>query len=117
MQVISKPWGREEIWADVPGKYLGKYLVIYEGGTLSEQYHRLKHETVMCVEGVVFLDIWDHQYGDYMCREMQHGVSYYIPAGIAHRMYCDANQGGKVLEVSTYHPDDVVRLKDRYGRS
>ena len=110
IKTIEKPWGREEIWADVEGKYLGKYLVIEPGGELSTQYHVEKDETVMCVEGEVWILIREDE------KLMRPGVPIHIPAGTVHKMYCKDNTGGRVLEVSTYHPKDVVRLQDKYGR-
>jgi mannose-6-phosphate isomerase-like protein (cupin superfamily) len=115
-KIIDKPWGREEIWASVEDKYLGKYLIIEPGGKLSTQFHEVKDETVMCVKGKVFLILWDKNYRGYEVQMTLH-YPYDIPAGVQHKMYCDDTEGGIVLEVSTYYPDDVVRVEDEYGRS
>ena len=37
-KIIQKPWGWEEIWSEVPGKYLGKTLNINMRERLSLNY-------------------------------------------------------------------------------
>ena len=46
--------------------------------------------------------------------ELESGTVFHIPPRLLHRMV--ARTECKVLEVSTPHLDDVVRLDDRYGR-
>ena len=50
--IVEKPWGHEEIWA-CTSRYAGKILVIKRGHRLSRQYHRVKEETVMVLEGTL----------------------------------------------------------------
>ena len=114
-QFIEKPWGSETIWASVEDKYLGKFLNINPDCTLSRQYHVEKDETVMCVDGEAYLEYKLDFMEDYHCLSMRLNVPYHIPSGMEHRMYTEDNHA-KILEVSTYHPDDVVRLEDEYGR-
>ena len=38
-KVIKKPWGWEEIWADVPGKYLGKTILKKTLNELDKSIH------------------------------------------------------------------------------
>ncbi len=121
---IEKPWGYEEIWGDVPGKYLGKTLHINMKNRLSLQYHQEKEETIYVIRGVLTLIIGEWQeVDDRMPNEqlvqVKHklgpGECYHIKPGTVHR-FC-AEKGDVVLaEVSTYYPDDVVRLKDDYNR-
>ena len=47
-RTIKKPWGREEIWADVPGKYLGKTIHIDMNNRLSLQFHKKKRRNNLC---------------------------------------------------------------------
>ena len=42
------------------------------------------------------------------------GSAFHFPPGTVHRV--TALDDTTILEVSTPHPDDVVRLEDRYGR-
>jgi quercetin dioxygenase-like cupin family protein len=46
--------------------------------------------------------------------ELTPGDSVHIEPGMVHRT--TAIDDSVVLEASTYHPDDVVRLDDMYGR-
>jgi len=48
-KIIKKPWGWEEIWADVPGKYLGKTININMKQRLSLQHHEKKEETIYVI--------------------------------------------------------------------
>ncbi len=46
MQVIEKPWGREEV-VELNDKYMVKKLTMWAGHRCSLQYHNLKKETIM----------------------------------------------------------------------
>lgn len=106
---IKKPWGKEVIWSDSE-KYLGKLLYINSYSKLSLQYHIAKEETIYVMEGTLFL----HIEGETILLKV--GDSYKIVSKEKHRF--EAREGNVVLiEVSTYHPKDVVRLEDMYGRS
>ena len=50
--IIKKPWGYEKIWAHT-GKYVGKLLHIKRGHRLSEQFHKIKDETIYVLDGVL----------------------------------------------------------------
>ena len=107
--IIKKPWGQENIFACAPGLYLGKILTINKGSRLSLQYHTKKHETLYVLKGKCLMEIKGKK------AVYKPGESAPIPAGVKHRF---AAPYGRVtlLEVSTYHPNDTVRLKDDYGR-
>lgn len=109
--VVPKPWGHETIWAHTDA-YVGKILHIKAGNALSVQYHEVKDETVYLLSGAIIYRVWD---GD-TPRDigLQIGEAYRVTPGTVHQM--EAVTDCDVLEVSTPHLDDVVRLKDRYGR-
>ena len=48
--IVNKPWGHENIWA-LTEKYVGKILHIKKGSRLSLQFHQVKEETIMVLEG------------------------------------------------------------------
>ena len=113
-KIIKKPWGHEEIWGNVPGKYLGKTLHINMRNRLSLQKHLKKEETVYVVRGVLTLEV-QNMLGNINKVKLGPGECYHIPPKTIHRF--SAEKGDVVIvEVSTYYPDDVVRLEDDYDR-
>jgi mannose-6-phosphate isomerase-like protein (cupin superfamily) len=115
MRFVDKPWGNEEIWAETP-TYVGKILTINPGHKLSRQYHVQKEETFRVLSGTLLLEIGQGE--DLHCFYMTPGMVHHCPPGMIHRMICEASEKEpvKVLEVSTNHLDDVVRLEDDYKR-
>ena len=111
IKTVPKPWGHETIWAHTDA-YVGKILHITAGNALSIQYHNVKDETVYLLSGELIYRVWD---GDTpQTVDLKIGEAYRITPGTIHQM--EAVTDCDVLEVSTPHLDDVVRLKDRYGR-
>jgi mannose-6-phosphate isomerase len=115
MRLVQKPWGYEEIWAETPN-YVGKVLFIKPGHRLSRQYHNLKEETFRVLSGYLTLEIGSGT--DIKSLKLLPGETYHCPPGTIHRMICadSETRGVEVLEVSTNHLDDVVRLEDDYNR-
>ena len=109
---VPKPWGHETIWAHTD-RYVGKILHIRAGQALSVQYHERKDETVYLLSGEM---IYWVKIGDDEMRDMKlgKGEAFRITPGTIH--YMEAVTDCDVLEASTPELDDVVRLKDRYGR-
>jgi len=108
-KVVEKPWGFERWFAEVPDGYLGKKLIISGGQTTSYHHHEKKEETLLVVKGVCHLET-DSGVFTYVA-----GESFHIFPLENHRMF--SREGEVVLiEVSTYFPDDTVRVKDFYNR-
>lgn len=110
---IEKPWGYELIWAETEN-YVGKILHVNEGEALSLQYHEVKDETLFLLSGEMRLWVGSS------VTELQElaftvGDTFHLVPGTIHSM--EAISESEVLEVSTPHLDDVVRLRDRYGRA
>ena len=110
---VPKPWGHETIWAHTD-RYVGKILHINAGQALSVQYHERKDETVFLLTGE--MKYWVQLPGDDELRDQRltAGQSFRITPGTIH--YMEAVTDCDVLEASTPELDDVVRIKDRYGR-
>ncbi len=110
---VDKPWGHELIWAHTD-RYVGKILHVKAGHALSVQYHERKDETVHLLTGELIY--WVQLPGDTELRDqkLKAGESFRITPGTIH--YMEAVTDCDVLEASTPELDDVVRLKDRYGR-
>jgi mannose-6-phosphate isomerase len=110
---VDKPWGHELIWAETD-LYVGKLLHVKAGHALSLQYHRLKDETLHLLRGVVRLRVGSS--ADALAPvAFEEGMSFRVTPGTLHLL--EAVTDVDVLEASTPHLDDVVRLGDRYGRS
>lgn len=110
---VEKPWGHELIWAET-NAYVGKVLHVKEGHALSLQYHMRKDETIHLLRGRMRFQVGNavDQLRDI---DLEEGESFRIVPGTVHRMI--ALTDVDILEASTPHLDDVVRLEDRYGRS
>ncbi len=113
VRTVQKPWGHEIIWA-ANELYVGKILHIEAGQQLSVQYHHVKDETIYLLAGEMNYCV--QLEGDDEPRDVRlaAGEAFRITPGTIH--YMKAVTDCDVLEASTPHLDDVVRLKDRYGR-
>ncbi len=111
-RMIDKPWGHEEIFAETAA-YVGKILVIQAGQALSLQFHEIKEETLRVLDGELDM-ITGPDVDNLQPIRMTAGVVFHVAPGELHRMV--AVTDCRLLEVSTNHLDDVVRLEDRYGR-
>ncbi len=108
---VEKPWGYELIWAKAD-RYVGKILHIEPGHVLSLQYHNKKDESIYVLLGEIILRI---QEGETLReRRVRAGEAFHIPPKQIHQF--EAVSVTDLLEASTPELDDVVRLKDRYGR-
>ena len=113
--IVEKPWGHEEIWARAT-HYVGKILFIKKGHRLSRQFHRVKEETIMVLEGVLLLEEGLGSDGDKIEKHILiPGAIFHIPPGTVHR-FCADRSDVKLVEVSTPEITDVVRLEDDYRR-
>jgi mannose-6-phosphate isomerase len=117
---VDKPWGHEIIWAHTD-RYVGKILHIEAGHVLSLQYHEQKHESIYVLRGRMIFRYEDGpgrsgtvQEGQMRERVMGPGEAQQVPTGRVHQF--EAIEATDVLEASTNHLDDVIRLQDRYGR-
>jgi mannose-6-phosphate isomerase len=110
---VEKPWGYEILWAHTE-HYVGKILHIEPGHLLSLQYHEKKHESIYVLRGRMIFRYRDER-GELQEREMIAGEAQQVPTGLVHQF--EAIERTDVLEASTPHLDDVIRLKDKYGRA
>jgi len=110
---IDKPWGWELVWAEAES-YVGKLLFVRAGHSLSLQYHEVKDESWLVQEGRASLELGELG-GELETVEIGEGDAFRYRPGTVHRI--TAVEDTLVIEVSTPHLDDVVRLEDRYGRA
>jgi len=111
---VDKPWGHELVFA-LTESYCGKVLVVRAGHALSLQYHEVKDEAWYVESGRARLELGT--VGEPATRhtvEIAAGDAFRFRPGTIHRV--TAIEDTTILEVSTPHLDDVVRLEDLYGR-
>jgi mannose-6-phosphate isomerase len=109
---VEKPWGWELIWAEAED-YVGKLLFVRAGESLSLQYHEVKDESWLVQEGRANLELGDVD-GELEAFEIVRGDAFRFRPRTVHRV--TAVEDTLVIEVSTNHLLDVVRLEDKYGR-
>ncbi|HEY5492470.1 MAG TPA: cupin [Gemmatimonadaceae bacterium] len=112
VRIVQKPWGHEVIWAHTE-LYVGKLLHIKAGHALSVQYHNQKDETIHLLRGTMIYRVGKGAEGLLEVPFVE-GESFRNTPGVVHQM--EAVTDCDLLEASTPHLDDVVRLNDRYGR-
>jgi mannose-6-phosphate isomerase len=108
VRIVEKPWGREEI-VEVNEKYVVKKLLMKKGQRCSLQYHKIKKETVMVLEGQLGVLLNDKEF---FLNPFEFVT---ISPGEVHRMFATENDC-LYMESSTPELDDVVRLSDDYKR-
>ena len=108
---VEKPWGYELIWARTD-RYVAKLLHIEAGHVLSLQYHERKDESIYVLSGEIVLRL--EQGETQIERRMGQGEAFHIEPKLVHQF--EAVVTSDLLEASTPELDDVIRLKDRYGR-
>ncbi len=112
-RTVDKPWGSELIWAETDD-YAGKILFVKAGESLSLQYHEVKDESWYVLEGRARLELG--VVGEDALEEVEivGGQAFRFLPGTVHRV--TGIEDTRIVEVSTAHLDDVVRLADNYGR-
>ncbi len=110
---VEKPWGWELIWA-VAEQYVGKVLFVRAGHSLSLQFHNEKDESWYVESGRAELELGEAGSAVLNKEVITAGAAFRYRPGTVHRV--TALEDTTILEVSTPHLDDVVRLEDRYGR-
>ncbi len=113
-EIIEKPWGRELIFADTE-HYLGKVIKINDGSRLSLQYHPRKDETVYVTQGKVATELGRRGQSTRSIT-LRTGDCLRLRPETVHR-FAAVDGDAQMIEVSTPHPDDTVRLDDDFGRS
>ena len=110
---VEKPWGYELIWAHTD-EYVGKILFVKAGESLSLQFHREKDEAWLVHAGRAKVELGS--VGDAMLKVevVAPGAAFHFRPGTVHRV--TALEDTTIIEASTPHLDDVVRLEDLYGR-
>ena len=109
----SPPWGTWEVLLD-ESDYKVKRITVQPNQRLSYQTHAKRKEHWFVVRGKAVVTL------DGKKRRLSMGDFLDIPIGSAHRIANSTNEALVFIEVQTgeyFGEDDIVRLKDDYGRS
>ena len=112
-RTVHRPWGTYTVLEEGP-RFKIKRIVVKPGATLSLQKHHHRSEHWVVVSGSAMVTNGEQEIF------VRSNESAYISAGIAHRL---ANPGVidcVIIEVQSgdyLGEDDIVRLKDSYGRA
>ena len=112
MQVIKKPWGKEEV-IEINDKYMVKKLTMWKDHRCSLQLHNHKKETIYVLSGQLRIISGSNQ-DNLTGKIYTTGESITISPGLLHRM--EGVEDSIYLEASTPEMDDVVRVVDDYDR-
>ena len=112
MEIIEKPWGKEEI-IEINEKYMVKKLTMWKEHRCSLQFHNHKKETIYVLSGKLRIVSGPNQ-NNLKEKIYLAGDSITISPGTVHRM--EGVEDSVYLEASTAEMNDVVRLVDDYDR-
>jgi NDP-sugar pyrophosphorylase family protein len=101
----DKPWGYEKV-LKLTDKMLEKELFLMEGYRTSLHHHKQRDETLHIVSGSGHIEFKNRK------QKFRKGSKIRIKPGTLHSLVAARNT--LIREVSTPHPEDVVRVKDFY---
>lgn len=108
--VGPREWGREILLVHAPGKYTMKRIEMKKDARGGLQFHRLKDEAGVMLEGEMEVT-YD---SDGLCsRVVRPGDTFHFPAGSVHQAL--ALTDCAYIEVSTPHFNDRVHVESEYG--
>jgi len=110
---VEKPWGYEEL-IECNDKYVVKKLFMKTGHSCSIQYHKLKKETIMVLNGILKISTGS-SIETLTSKLYNTGDTITIEPYTIHRM--ESIEDCLYTETSTNELWDVVRLQDNYGRT
>jgi NDP-sugar pyrophosphorylase family protein len=101
----DKPWGYEKLLT-LTKELMEKELYLIAGYKTSLHYHKQRDETLNIISGTGYVEVEERK------EEFKTGSVIPIKTGTPHTIV--ATENTLIKEVSTPHPDDVVRIKDYY---
>lgn len=110
---VHRPWGYYES-IEAGDRYQVKHLMVKPGAVLSLQVHHHRAEHWIVVKGTARVTLGNKE------MLLSENESTYIPIGTAHRLENPGKVPLSIIEVQSgcyLGEDDIVRLKDNYGRA
>lgn len=108
----KRDWGREELLVLVPGRFSLKRLEIHAGKRGGLQFHHEKDEAAVLISGQLIIRV-DHGDGHLREHTLLPGSVVHFPPGLVHQE--EALTDCVLIEASTPHFNDRVRVERRYG--
>ena len=108
-----RDWGVEELLVLVPKTFSLKRLMIKAGCKGGLQYHHKKNECGYLVSGQMIIRFDDGD-GNLSERVINAGDSFHFPPGAVHQE--EAVTDCVIIEASTPHFNDRVRVEESYGQ-
>lgn len=110
--VGKRNWGSENLLVHSKGNYTLKKIEILAGRKGGLQYHRKKDEAAFVLSGKLLLRYCEVP-GEIKKVEVGPGEWFHFPPGLVHQE--EAITDVVLLEVSTPHFNDRVRVEDLFG--
>lgn len=111
-EVGKRDWGKEILLTLIPKKLTLKILKIKKGKKGGLQYHRKKNECGHVLSGKLLVK-YDNGKGKLVERICKKGDSFHFPPFTVHQE--KALTDCTIIEASTPHFNDRVRVEERYG--
>lgn len=112
-KIIGKRlWGKEILLALIPKMLSLKLLSIKKGKKGGLQYHRKKNECGYILSGKLLVR-YENSKGKLIKKILKKGDSFHFPPGNVHQE--EALTNCSIIEASTPHFNDRVRVEKRYG--
>ena len=105
-------WGKEILLALIPKTLSLKLLSIKKGKKGGLQYHRKKNECGYILSGKLLVR-YENSKGKLIKKILKKGDSFHFPPGNVHQE--EALTNCSIIEASTPHFNDRVRVEKRYG--
>lgn len=110
-EVGKRDWGKEKLLVLISKKISLKLLEIKRGTKGGLQYHREKNECGYIISGKLIVH-YDNGKGKLIKKILTKGQSYHFPPGAVHQE--EALTNVKIIEASTPHFNDRVRVEEKY---
>ena len=107
-----RDWGQESILCVIPNLLSLKELRMKKGASGGLQYHRLKNECGILIEGKMLVR-YDDGEGNLCEKIIEKGQPFHFPPGSVHQE--EALEDCIIIEASSPHFNDRVRIEDEYG--
>jgi quercetin dioxygenase-like cupin family protein len=111
--VGKRIWGNEDLLVIIPKKITLKKLTIKKGHKGGLQYHNKKNECGYLLSGKLLIRV-DHGDGKLRRRILTKGQYFHFPPKTVHQE--EALTRCVILEASTPHFNDRVRVEEKYGK-